>query len=121
MACCYPPSCAIPSCASSPMLGLGPCGVGSGMLGYGGGMPVSSSSLGITSGANVACVNQIPPSEVVIQPPPYVVTIPGPILAASCEPVAVGGYTPCASGSGSGGLRGICRPRRRYSTCGYPC
>uniref|UniRef100_A0A8C6XRP7 Uncharacterized protein n=1 Tax=Naja naja TaxID=35670 RepID=A0A8C6XRP7_NAJNA len=39
--------------------------------------------------------------SVVIQPPSFVVTIPGPILSASCDPVAIGGNTPCAApGSG---------------------
>uniref|UniRef100_A0A670Z9B2 Keratin n=1 Tax=Pseudonaja textilis TaxID=8673 RepID=A0A670Z9B2_PSETE len=48
-----------------------------------------------------SCINQIPASEVTIQPPPVVITLPGPILSASCEPVAVGGNTPCAApGSG---------------------
>ncbi|KAK9390990.1 feather keratin B-4-like [Crotalus adamanteus] len=131
MSCCppiclppCPPSCAIPSCASLPKIGLGSCGIGSGLLGGGGGGAASASNLGILPGANVGCISQIPSSEVVIQPPPVVVTLPGPILAASCEPVAVGGYSACASGSGGylgGGLGAICRPRRRSSICKYPC
>uniref|UniRef100_A0A670Z3F7 Uncharacterized protein n=1 Tax=Pseudonaja textilis TaxID=8673 RepID=A0A670Z3F7_PSETE len=65
-------------------------------------------------GANVSCINQTPPSEVMIQPPPpppVVVTIPGPILSASCDPVAVGGNTPCAApGSGIlGRISGLSR------------
>ncbi|KAL8184693.1 UNVERIFIED_CONTAM: hypothetical protein K2H54_025325 [Gekko kuhli] len=56
----------------------------------------SARCLGITSGASVSCINQIPPSEIVIQPPSATVVIPGPVLAASCEPVRVGGYTACA-------------------------
>nr|ABU98610.1 beta-keratin 22 [Gekko gecko] len=117
MSCCVPPcgpSCAIPSCTSRPTIGLGSCGMGSG---YG----TSASSLGVVPGVSPACINQIPPSEVMIQPPPFVLTVPGPILAASCEPVSVGGYTPCASSGSRGGARGICVPRRRYSVCGSPC
>uniref|UniRef100_A0A670ZBK5 Keratin n=1 Tax=Pseudonaja textilis TaxID=8673 RepID=A0A670ZBK5_PSETE len=80
-------------------------------------------SLGILPGANVGCINQVPPSEIVIQPPPFVVTIPGPILSASCEPVAVGGYSACAGGyggylGGGGGLGSICRP---YICRKLPC
>ncbi|ETE68723.1 Claw keratin, partial [Ophiophagus hannah] len=127
MSCCppaclppCPPSCAIPSCASVPRIGLGSCGIGSGLLGYGGGGAASASSLGILPGANVGCINQIPSSEVVVQPPYFTVTIPGPILSASCEPVAVGGYSACAAGyggylGGGSGLGAICRPRRRAS------
>ncbi|XP_015280351.1 PREDICTED: claw keratin-like [Gekko japonicus] len=60
------------------------------------------SGLGAQSGGNVACASQLPGSEVVIQPPPSVVTIPGPVLS-TCEPAAVAAYTPCATGySGQG-------------------
>ncbi|KAF7238333.1 Feather keratin 3 [Varanus komodoensis] len=138
MACC-PPSCVIP--CSTPSIGIGSCGIGSGYgggfgysgFGYGGG--VSSTSLGMTSGAPASCISQIPPSEVVIQPSPCVITMPGAILSSSCEPMTVGGYSPCASGSGygygggsyggflgggfHGGYQGICRPRR--NSCKYPC
>uniref|UniRef100_A0A8D0HK14 Uncharacterized protein n=1 Tax=Sphenodon punctatus TaxID=8508 RepID=A0A8D0HK14_SPHPU len=94
-----------PLCGGLPA--YGGCGYGLGCgIGYG---YLSSGLVGPLSGANTSCVSQIPPSEVVIQPPPSVVTIPGPILSASCEPVAVGGNTPCAVGSyGSGyGLSGL--------------
>uniref|UniRef100_A0A670JZ74 Uncharacterized protein n=1 Tax=Podarcis muralis TaxID=64176 RepID=A0A670JZ74_PODMU len=94
-------------------LGPGGCGFGGG-LGLGGGLGggfgygsgygsgalvgsgIPSASLGILSGVQPSCVNQIPPAEVVIQPPAAIVTVPGPILSASCEPVAVGGYAPCS-------------------------
>uniref|UniRef100_H9GSZ5 Keratin n=2 Tax=Anolis carolinensis TaxID=28377 RepID=H9GSZ5_ANOCA len=112
---CYRPTCTIPSCSSAPVIPLGGC--------YGG-SAAPASSLGIVPGVNPSCINQLPPSEVVIQPSPTIVTIPGPILSASCEPLAVGGYTPCASGSGGylGYGRGsCCRPRRRFSICGSPC
>ncbi|XP_015275958.1 PREDICTED: keratin-associated protein 10-7-like [Gekko japonicus] len=107
MSCC-PPSCAIPSCSPCspccspcdyPKGGLGrlgccpsPCGPSSCW-----GSSTSAHCLGLTSGASVSCINQIPPSEVTIQPPPCVVTVPGPVLAASCEPLRVGGYTACAA------------------------
>ncbi|XP_061462412.1 chorion class A protein L11-like [Rhineura floridana] len=139
------PTCAIPSCASAPTIGLGPCGVGGYGGGYGGsigsgygggvgggrlvgGGGVPASSLGIYPGANVGCISQVPPAEVVIQPPSFTVTVPGPILSASCDPVSVGGYTPCADGyygSGypyrgylGGGYKGSGRSKR---VCGYPC
>uniref|UniRef100_A0A8C6XRD2 Uncharacterized protein n=1 Tax=Naja naja TaxID=35670 RepID=A0A8C6XRD2_NAJNA len=38
----------------------------------------------------------------VLQPPSVLVTIPGPILSASGEPVAVGGNTPRAPAGGFG-------------------
>nr|ABU98611.1 beta-keratin 23 [Gekko gecko] len=112
------PSCAVPSCLPScsspcgyPVSGLGSLNSCGGL--YGG--ATSASSLGHTSGANVGCVGQLPPSEVVIQPAPCVLTVPGPILAASCEPLRVGGYTACGGGSslGSGRLSG--------GLCSYPC
>ncbi|KAL8184678.1 UNVERIFIED_CONTAM: hypothetical protein K2H54_024753 [Gekko kuhli] len=60
------------------------------------------SGLGSLACGNVACASQLPGSEVVIQPPPSVVTIPGPVLSTS-EPAAVAAYTPCATGySGQG-------------------
>lgn len=60
------------------------------------------SGLGAMSGANVACSEQLPGSEVVIQPPPSVVTIPGPVLSATSEPAAVAQTT--YSGLGAQGL-----------------
>ncbi|XP_032991961.1 scale keratin-like [Lacerta agilis] len=116
------PSCAVPSCASTPVVGFGSAGLGGfgGLGGLGGlglgntygygsgalvGSGIPSASLGILSGVAPSCINQIPPAEVVIQPPACVVTIPGPILSASCEPVAVGGNAPCSPGGlGSGFL-----------------
>ncbi|XP_066466270.1 chorion class B protein L11-like [Tiliqua scincoides] len=70
--------------------------------GYGGAQ--TSGSLGTLSGVIPSCVGQLLPSEVVVQLSPFVVTIPGAMLSASCDPVAVGGYTPCAPyGYGLGG------------------
>ncbi|XP_029139458.1 chorion class A protein L11-like [Protobothrops mucrosquamatus] len=166
------PACAVPSCASAPVVGFGSagskglgCGLGYGGygLGYGGGLGYgwgqgwghgygglgyglgygygsgalveSSRSLGTLAGVIPSCINQIPASEVTIQPPAVVVTLPGPILSASCEPVAVGGNTPCAPGGfrrfgggyyggrlGRFGRRGsICSLGRRGSICTLPC
>ncbi|XP_060550294.1 chorion class A protein L11-like [Pantherophis guttatus] len=147
MACC-PPSCAIPSCASAPVVGLGSAGCGPwgygyrGLgLGYGYGYGYggarfgeSARNLGTLAGVAPSCISQIPASEVTIQPPAVVVTLPGPILSASCEPVAVGGHTPCAPGGfgnyggyyggrlGRYGRRGsICSYGRRGSICTLPC
>ncbi|KAK9391007.1 hypothetical protein NXF25_018337 [Crotalus adamanteus] len=94
------PSCAIPSSASIPSVGFGSAGLGA-LPPRGLGLSPfpsaeSSGSLGTLDGVIPSCINQIPPSEVTIQPSAVVVTIPGPILSASCEPVAVGGNTPCA-------------------------
>ncbi|XP_058016710.1 chorion class B protein B.L1-like [Ahaetulla prasina] len=122
------PSCAVPTCYSAPIVGFGSAGsrgLGCGGLGYGGlgfgglgsgglgsglgsgygagGLAESARNLGTLAGVNPRPINQVPSSEVTIQPPAVVVTIPGPILSASCEPVAVGGYNPCAPG----GIRGI--------------
>ncbi|KAH0619757.1 hypothetical protein JD844_025953, partial [Phrynosoma platyrhinos] len=97
-------SCAIPSCASEPTVGFGRhgiyghSGIRYGALGFGG--SELANNLGILDGVTPSCINQVPSSEVVIQPPPFSVTIPGPILAASGEPVAVGGNAPCS-------LRGV--------------
>ncbi|XP_058016617.1 feather keratin B-4-like [Ahaetulla prasina] len=127
------PSCAVPSCASAPVIGLGsagcgPWGYGYRGLGYGygaGALAESSGSLGTLAGVIPSCINQIPASEVTIQPPSVVVTIPGPILSASCEPVAVGGNTPCAAGGFGryGGYYGgrLGRLGRRGSICSLPC
>ncbi|KAG8146942.1 hypothetical protein E2320_014022 [Naja naja] len=123
MSCCAPATC-IPACSSPvcyPVGGLGSlssCGLGSsGMASYGGsaGGSISAASLGIAPGASVGCVNQTPPSEIMVQPSPFVVVLPGAILGATSEPVRVGGYTACASGSSSGG-----GSRLRYFPC-IPC
>uniref|UniRef100_A0ACB8G807 Uncharacterized protein n=1 Tax=Sphaerodactylus townsendi TaxID=933632 RepID=A0ACB8G807_9SAUR len=75
-------------------------------------------------GINTSCVSQIPPSEVIIHPPPFSITIPGPILSASPEPVAVTANNPCATPGcyepggydyGYGSRRGGCN-----SGCSYP-
>ncbi|XP_015276009.1 PREDICTED: keratin-associated protein 10-6-like [Gekko japonicus] len=109
MSCCCPPSCAIPSCPQPccPQPCCSPCSYPVGGLGSLNccnnsccsssccGNSTSARCLGITSGANVACVSQIPPSELTIQPAPFVITVPGPVMAATCEPVRVGGYTAC--------------------------
>ncbi|XP_066466535.1 chorion class A protein PC292-like [Tiliqua scincoides] len=116
------PACTVPSCASIPVVGLGSSGLGlgsgglrygglsygglgSGGIGYGSGAlavgSTNSGQLGTLAGIIPQPINQIPSSEVVIQPPASIVTIPGAILSASCEPVSVGGNTPCAVG-GSG-------------------
>ncbi|KAL8184679.1 UNVERIFIED_CONTAM: hypothetical protein K2H54_024762 [Gekko kuhli] len=84
-----------------PSYGLGSlCGTGawSGLGTLSGGW----SGLGALSGANVACTDQLAGSEVVVRPPPSVVTIPGPILSATSEPVAVAQTS--FSGLGSQGL-----------------
>ncbi|XP_053134555.1 shematrin-like protein 2 [Hemicordylus capensis] len=110
------PACTVPSCASSPVVGFGSAGssglgygglgygyggLGYGGLGYGYGAVENSGNLGTLAGVYPSCINQLPPAEVVVQPPASVVTIPGAILSASCEPVSVGGMTPCAiAGSG---------------------
>lgn len=130
MSCCVP-ACAVPTCvpASSPPVcypvgGLGSltsCGGGAhGMGSYGmgpygissAGGSVSAASLGLVPGASVGCVNQTPASEVLIQPAPIAVVIPGAIMAATCEPVRVGGYSACATGASAGGSSKL-----RY----YPC
>ncbi|XP_070807573.1 beta-keratin-related protein-like [Pituophis catenifer annectens] len=101
------PACAVPSLASSPTIGFGSAGAGG--LGYGilpynpasSALAESSGSLGTLAGVNPSFINQIPASEVVLEPPSVLVSIPGPILSASSEPTAVGGHTPRAiSGSG---------------------
>ncbi|XP_026575993.1 elastin-like [Pseudonaja textilis] len=134
------PSCAVPSCASAPAVGFGSAGsrgLGYGGLGYGGlgyglgygygagALAESSGSLGTLAGVIPKPINQVPASEVTIQPPAVVITLPGAILSASCEPVAVGGYNPCAPGGigglGAGYLGGrLGRLGRRGSICN-PC
>ncbi|XP_053133970.1 scale keratin-like [Hemicordylus capensis] len=137
------PACTVPSCASSPVVGFGSAGssglgysglrygygglgYGYGGLGYGGlgsgyGAVENSGNLGTLAGVIPSCINQTPPSEIVIRPPASVVTIPGAILSASCEPVSVGGNTPCAIG-GSGilgsGLLGILGSGLGYGALG---
>ncbi|KAJ6623922.1 hypothetical protein lerEdw1_014838, partial [Lerista edwardsae] len=144
------PSCTVPSCASAPVVGFGSGGsgglgygygglgaglggLGFGGLGYGGfgglgygygigGLGETSAHLGTLAGVVPSCVNQIPASEVVLQPPACVVTIPGPILSATCEPVSVGGITPCAaggSGIGGAGLLGAGIGGGLYGGLGY--
>ncbi|XP_003226377.3 shematrin-like protein 2 [Anolis carolinensis] len=106
MSCCQPsccgPSCVVPSCSSTPCIGIGAqrCGTST-----------SSCCLGTVPGVVPSCITQLPASEMVIQPPAVVMTIPGPIMSASCEPIAVGGTTPCAVAGGCSGIRGIgCSP-----------
>uniref|UniRef100_A0A803TML9 Keratin n=1 Tax=Anolis carolinensis TaxID=28377 RepID=A0A803TML9_ANOCA len=75
------------------------------------GTSTSSCCLGTVPRVVPSCINQLPPLEVVIQPSPVVVTLPGPLLSASREPVAVGGTTPCAIAGRCSGIRGIgCSP-----------
>nr|CAL49457.1 beta-keratin-like protein [Pantherophis guttatus] len=132
------PSCAVPSCASIPTVGFGSAGLGAlaprglGLSPFS--LGESASGLGTLAGVAPSCINQVPASEVTIQPPAVIVTIPGPILSASCEPVAVGGNAPCAPGGfGQGlptGLLGGSQPRlgsrygfvgNRGSICYTPC
>ncbi|XP_053134070.1 shematrin-like protein 2 [Hemicordylus capensis] len=113
------PACTVRSCASSPVVGFGSAGsysLGNGGLGYGygglgyrglgygygaGDLAETSGTLGTLGRVFPSCSNQIPPAELVFKPAPIVVTIPGPILSPSCEPVTVGGNTPCTiNGSG---------------------
>ncbi|KAG8123732.1 hypothetical protein E2320_019083 [Naja naja] len=104
MSCCPVPTC-IPTCSSPicyPVGGLGSlssCGLGSYGMGSSAGGSMAAASLAIAPGASVSCVNQTPPSELLVQPSPFTVVLPGAILAATSEPVRVGGYTACASGS----------------------
>uniref|UniRef100_A0A670K4W2 Keratin n=1 Tax=Podarcis muralis TaxID=64176 RepID=A0A670K4W2_PODMU len=74
-----------------------------------------NSLLGVVPGVPQSCMSQIPPSEVTVQPPPIVVTIPGPILSSSCQPLAIGGYSPCASGYG------LCCPGMLSLSWGVGC
>ncbi|KAJ6651900.1 hypothetical protein lerEdw1_015944 [Lerista edwardsae] len=81
-------------------LGYGSLGGGAGLgLGYGSGALVggstSSGELGTLAGVVPQPINQIPASEVVIQPPASIVTIPGPILSASCTSKLVGWPSSC--------------------------
>ncbi|KAJ7307271.1 hypothetical protein JRQ81_009270 [Phrynocephalus forsythii] len=107
------PSNAVPSCSAIPSVGFGSSHFGSGFglggsgfgsLGSGG--SVSATSLGVLQGVQPQCINQLPPNEVVIQPPPLVVTVPGAIMSATPVPVQVGGVAPCAA-SGSGSIFGL--------------
>uniref|UniRef100_A0A8D0HLI7 Uncharacterized protein n=1 Tax=Sphenodon punctatus TaxID=8508 RepID=A0A8D0HLI7_SPHPU len=94
---CPAPSCGVP-CGPRPLNNLAPlCGDLSGCG-------------SICGPVNTSCVSQIPATQMTVQPPCFCITIPGPIMSASCDPVAVGGNTPCARGSyGSSGY-GVCRP-----------
>lgn len=93
-----------------------PCGAGYGVGGagssglvplYGGG---TLSGLG-GGGLGYACSTQLPGSQVVIQPPSSLVSVPGATISATSDPVAVGqippsyGYGYPALGS-AGGLSG---------------
>ncbi|KAJ6652789.1 hypothetical protein lerEdw1_010643 [Lerista edwardsae] len=62
-------------------------------------MALCNYSCSSVCGANTSCISQIPSSEVVIQPPCFKITIPGPVMSASPEPVAVDANTPCAPSS----------------------
>ncbi|XP_016852282.2 shematrin-like protein 2 [Anolis carolinensis] len=122
-------SSAVPSCEATPTVAFGSggsrafgrglgygygsgFGYGSGLrsgYGYGlGGNVVSAASLGVLSGVIPSSINQLPPIEVVLKPAPVSLTVPGAIISATPEPVAVGGYAPCAvSGVGLGGFGGF--------------
>ncbi|NXF66371.1 feather keratin 4-like [Strix aluco] len=88
----------------------------------------------LANSCNEPCVRQCQESTYVIQPPPVVVTLPGPILSSFPQNTAVGSSTSAAVGStlssegvpissgnssgfGSFGLgSGYSRPYRRYNT-----
>uniref|UniRef100_H9GCT6 Keratin n=1 Tax=Anolis carolinensis TaxID=28377 RepID=H9GCT6_ANOCA len=108
---CCPPSCTIPSCSSMPMYGLGGTGGTSG-----GGRSVSTRELGTVAGVTPQSVSQLPSSEVVIQPAPFIMVVPGPILSSSCEPIYVGGAT-SPGGGGFGGRLGS----SSMGSCGVRC
>ncbi|XP_050186513.1 feather keratin B-4-like [Myiozetetes cayanensis] len=89
----------------------------------------------LANSCNEPCVRQCQDSTYVIQPPPVVVTLPGPILSSFPQNTAVGSSASAAVGStlseegvpinsGLGGL-GYNRPYRRYNTyrsgLGDPC
>ncbi|XP_060614597.2 claw keratin-like [Anolis sagrei] len=105
--------CDVPCGVSYGYGGAGSCGlvpVYGGALsggGYGAGGALSGVGGGLGYGP-VACASQLAGSEVVIQPPASVVSIPGPVLATSGEPALVSAYSPCAGygypalGSGGG-------------------
>ncbi|KAJ7307272.1 hypothetical protein JRQ81_009272, partial [Phrynocephalus forsythii] len=64
--------------------------------------PPPAASLGVLQGIHPKCINQVPPQEASILPPPIVITLPGAILSATPIPLQIGGNAPCAvSGSGS--------------------
>lgn len=119
------PQFAVPFIAATPSIGFGSSGLGYGGFGHAYGsfglgyhgadyglgwahapaVAETSGSLGTLEGIQPSCINQIPSAEIVVQAPPVVMTIPGPILSATGKPVMVGGITPCAiSGTGVAGI-----------------
>ncbi|NWW75950.1 KRFB protein, partial [Climacteris rufus] len=90
----------------------------------------------LANSCNEPCVRQCQDSTYVIQPPPVVVTLPGPILSSFPQNTAVGSSASAAVGStlssegvpissggspGFGGF-GYSRPSRRFaSRFGEPC
>ncbi|XP_026581523.1 claw keratin-like [Pseudonaja textilis] len=48
------------------------------------------------TGGHVNCSSQLTGSELIIQPPASVVSIPGPIISSTHDPVSVGQVTPCS-------------------------
>ncbi|KFU84361.1 Claw keratin, partial [Chaetura pelagica] len=56
--------------------------------------------------ANEPCVRQCPDSTVLIQPPPAVVTLPGPILSSFPQQAVVGSAGAPGVGGGYGGTFG---------------
>ncbi|XP_070807234.1 feather keratin 4-like [Pituophis catenifer annectens] len=62
---------------------------------YGSGALTSLPSNYYTSG-HVNCASQLTGSELIIQPPASVVTIPGPVISSTHDPVSVGQVSPCS-------------------------
>ncbi|XP_015739860.1 claw keratin-like [Coturnix japonica] len=60
----------------------------------------------LADSSNEACVRQCPDSTVLIQPPPVVVTMPGPILSSFPQNAVVGSAGVPAIGAGLGGSFG---------------
>ncbi|KAK9391008.1 shematrin-like 2 [Crotalus adamanteus] len=48
------------------------------------------------TGSHINCSSQLTGSELIIQPPASVVSIPGPILSSTYDPVSVSQVTPCS-------------------------
>lgn len=143
---CFNPSYTMPGAISNVGLGFS-CRTGpnvSGWGGYGysgfggaiGGRP--SGMLGLTSGANFSRTSQLPPSEIVIQPPTCVLTIPEPVVSAVMPPVILSSSSPCSYGSSGygygsgsvggcprggmmGGFQSIGPPRGRCNIYRCPC
>ncbi|XP_003226392.1 claw keratin [Anolis carolinensis] len=104
--------CDVPCGVSYGYGGVGSCGVvpvyGGGALsgGWGAGGALSRAGGWLGQGP-VACSGQLAGSEVVIQPPASVVSIPGPVISTG-DPAVVSAYSPCtgygypALGSGGG-------------------